>query len=262
MATVLVEPTRVATRRFYIGAGVSVIVLSIAGFGPSLIDTSKRTGPPTLLVISHGTATFLWLLAFLTQSMLIAKGRKAVHRSLGVATAILAIAVVVLGLLASAVAQRRGGDLSGDLVKLGGGQRFTPDGIIGPILLFSMFGAYVAAAFWCRHRPEIHKRLMVFALGTLGREPVDHLFGYSVAYWPWIQPAIAPVTLLAVVVSVWSNAIHDWIAERRIHPASLWVAIASMVFFNGIFFGVAQTSAWVRFSEWLIDLVPASLTTP
>jgi len=41
-------------RRFYIGAGVFSILLAFAGFGPSLIDHSRRHAPPEALYIAHG----------------------------------------------------------------------------------------------------------------------------------------------------------------------------------------------------------------
>src|SRR5215510_13587365 len=161
MAPAPARHNQVAPRRFYIGVAVFLILLSVAGFGPSLVDPSKRNGPPTPLVIAHGVTTALFLLLFLTQAFLVASGRKAVHRRLGIAGAILALAVVVLGFITSIVNQRRGFDLSGDLARPGDGQPFTPGDVIFPLLIFFNFGVQVAAALWYRHRPEIHKRLML-----------------------------------------------------------------------------------------------------
>jgi hypothetical protein len=45
---------------FYVGFGIFVILLSFAGFAPSLIDQSRRFAPPTTLLLctvqprSHG----------------------------------------------------------------------------------------------------------------------------------------------------------------------------------------------------------------
>jgi hypothetical protein len=60
-----------------------MIVLSLFGFGPSMIDQSRRTAPPTLLVMAHGFAVGAWLLLFLTQAILVATGLTAIHRRLG-----------------------------------------------------------------------------------------------------------------------------------------------------------------------------------
>jgi len=66
---------------FYVGAAIFVILLSMIGFGPSIIDQSRRNAPSTLLVIAHGIAVGRWLLLFLTQAILVATGRTAVHRA-------------------------------------------------------------------------------------------------------------------------------------------------------------------------------------
>jgi hypothetical protein len=248
------QPT---ARRFYIGVGVAVVLLSIIGFGPALLDASTRRGPPTPLVIAHGALTIAWVFLFVTQALLIAKGRTAVHRRLGVFVAIVAFTVVVLGVITSIVAQRRTFDLGGDLVRSGGGQPFTPDGIIGPLVIFFSFGAFVTAALLYRNRPEIHKRLMVFALiMPLGLEPIIHLLAHLTIYWPSLV-ALQNVLLLPVILFLLSlNAIHDRLTDGRVHRVSIWAAVANFVFFNAMFFGLGQLPVWIRFSEWLIGTAP------
>ena len=44
-------------RWFYIGAGVFSILLAFAGFGPSLIDHSRRYAPPEALYVAHGATS-------------------------------------------------------------------------------------------------------------------------------------------------------------------------------------------------------------
>jgi hypothetical protein len=63
--------------------GIFVILLSFAGFGPSLIDQSRRFGPPTTLLMLHGATALAWLLLYATQALLVARGRVDLHRRLG-----------------------------------------------------------------------------------------------------------------------------------------------------------------------------------
>ena len=67
-------------RWFYISAGLFGIVLSLVGFGPSIVDHSRRNAPFTLLVTAHAIAVRAWLLLFLTQATLVATGRTRVRR--------------------------------------------------------------------------------------------------------------------------------------------------------------------------------------
>src|SRR5262245_24606123 len=59
-------------RWFYIGVGLFLILLSIVGFGPSIIDQSRRNGPSLLLAMAHGLVAGGWFLLFLTQATLAA----------------------------------------------------------------------------------------------------------------------------------------------------------------------------------------------
>ena len=79
-ATIVTAPAETGSRRrvercFYISAGLFMILVSVAGFGPSIIDQSRRNAPPTPLVIAHGIVASAWLLLFLAQATLVATGR-------------------------------------------------------------------------------------------------------------------------------------------------------------------------------------------
>jgi hypothetical protein len=68
---------------FYVGFGVFIILLSVAGFAPSLVDQSRRFAPPTTLLLVHGATAFAFLLLYVTQALLVARGRLDLHRRLG-----------------------------------------------------------------------------------------------------------------------------------------------------------------------------------
>src|SRR5262245_13982734 len=117
---VAAHPTVRTDRWFYVGVAIVAILISAIGFGPSIVDPTFRNGPPTALVIAHVISLTLWLLLFLTQAALVATGRTAVHRRLGIAGGVLATMVFVLGVVASIETTRRGRDLSGDIARAAG----------------------------------------------------------------------------------------------------------------------------------------------
>jgi hypothetical protein len=43
-----------AEHRFYVGAALLMISLSIAGFGPSILEQSRRNAPSSPIVMTHG----------------------------------------------------------------------------------------------------------------------------------------------------------------------------------------------------------------
>ena len=148
---------------------------------------------------------------------------------------------------------RRTYDLSGDLVRAADGL-FTPAGIgFGFVTLFD-FGVLVAAALWFRHRPEIHKRLMLLAvIQPLAGEPIGHLTGHLIGHFPELQGSYPWVAAPSMMILLSVSAIHDRVTMGRIHPVSLWVPIALFVWINLLFLAVIPSASWLRFATWLIS---------
>jgi hypothetical protein len=245
-------------RRFYIGAGVFSILLAFAGFGPSLIDHSRRYAPPSALVISHGATALAWLALFLTQTTLVASGRVAIHRRLGWAGPVIAAAIIVLGVYTSIDGAFRESDLSGDVTRLllpPGAPPLTEaeniTGVWGPLGVLLNFSVLVAAGLLFRHRPEVHKRLMVFALWPLAIESILHLSGTLVGRVPASTSVIFGLAITVSLLLLVVVPIHDKILTGRIHPASVWVPVllvAWTVLSNVVIFPSApafKVASWI-----------------
>jgi hypothetical protein len=246
------EPVnRHITRWFYINIALMMILLNVAAFAPSIINPAVRRVPLPLtpLVAGHAIVSALWLLLFLTQATLIATGRRTVHRRLGVAGAVVAVAFVVLGVLNVIEQARRGFDLSGDLVRVpappGAGPLAANTGLL---FFFLEFTILVGGALWYRSRPGVHKRLMLLAvLGALTPTPVAHIIGH----WLNSEPRAVLLFPASFVVFTSLSAIHDAISEGRVHPVSLWVPIVWLPL-RIIETRVIQPSApWHEFAVWL-----------
>ena len=104
---------------FYVGFGVFVILLSFAGFAPSLIDQSRRFAPPTMLLLVHGATSFAWLLLYVTQALLVARGRVDLHRRVGWAGPLIAALLILFAYYTTIDGAFRVSDLSGDATRLG-----------------------------------------------------------------------------------------------------------------------------------------------
>jgi hypothetical protein len=242
-------------RRFYIGAGVFAISISVVGFGPSIIDQSGRIGPLTPLVIAHAIVTGAWLLLFLSQATLIGTKRIALHRRLGLLSPVLALVVVALGFVTVIAERRRGYDLSGDLGRAliaPGSPVLPPAAVLFPLAGFVVFGVLVAAGVWYRHRPDIHKRLMLLALTPLVTESINHLIGHLAGRLPALQGVmVGPLGSLLTILVLSASAIHDRRSERRVHPVSVWVPFGLFVWPVLLVFGMSS-AAVNDFAAWLI----------
>lgn len=183
-----------------------------------------------------------WLLTFLAQVTLVAAGRPAVHRRVGIVGVLLSAAFIVVTWFMLVEGARRGFDLGGDLVPTG--TTVDPGTFLGPANALAPFGVFVAVAVWCRRRPAVHKRLMMLAMVTTTGAPVAHLIGH------WQLPLLifpgSQIMLLSLL------CIHDRLSQGRIHPVSLWGGVASFAWGFLFFRLIRPTSAWHAFADWIV----------
>jgi hypothetical protein len=255
----LVTPRRLE-RWFYLAFAVFMILLSFVGFSPSIADQSKRNALPTPLIVVHGGLALAWLLLFLSQATLIATRRLALHRRLGLVGPLLAVAMIVVGYVVTTNMVRRGYDLSGDLNRVLSAPGAPPPPaatVLFPLAELLTFGALVGAGLWYRHRPDIHKRLMLLALIPLAQEPVNHFIGHRIGYWPAlfstgraISRAAGPtITILFLMI----GAIHDRVSEGRVHPVSLWVPVLLVAWMFALPLMIFPSAAWHELAAWLVS---------
>ena len=245
-------------RAFYVGAAIFVILLSVAGFGPSIIDPSNRAAPMTLLVIVHGVVAAAWILLFLLQAILVATGRTAVHRRVGLLGPFLAIGLIVVSSLTQIEFARRGYDLSGDVDRALGPSGAAPQSAseLAPVRLAALgilvqFGMLAGAGLWYRHRAEVHKRLMLLALLSLTTVPFLHLAGVVAHFWPAIRGPATVVLAIAPSALLFTSAIVDALAQRRVHPVSWLVPVAALAWLVLVGGVVARSDWWRGVAAWL-----------
>jgi hypothetical protein len=244
VATARVARRLPVNRWFYIGMAICTIITVILGFAPSLVNTAARKAPATPLATAHGIVYAAWLLMFLAQTTLVATRRIPVHRRLGTAAVFLAPMMIVLGYRTAIVMARRGFDLSGDL-------HIEADpllGLVNPLGDLLIFGILVAAGFWYRHRSDIHKRLMLLAtVGGLMPAPLAHLIGHL----PSLNE-MGPIIVVPTLLFLFASAAYDRISLGRMHPVSLWGAVAIFVWESLLNIVIGPSAAWHHFARWLV----------
>jgi hypothetical protein len=244
---------------FYIGFGVFVILLSFAGFAPSLIDQSRRFEPPTALHLAHGAAALAWLLLYVTQALLVARGRVDLHRRLGWAAPMMAAVLVLFGYYTISEGAFRAYDLSGDIYRVliePGSPPLTDAeniagfwGSLGELITFSLL---VAAGIVFRHRAELHKRLMVFALMPLVPESLLHLSGTLVGRVPLSRSAIFIGMLVIDFAVPFIPAVHDQLTRGRIHRASIWIPLLIIGWYVVLNAVLARSELAFKVGSWLL----------
>jgi len=210
------SPARVAGTRdrlFYGGMAVAMGLTVFAGFASTyylrlFADGPRATisgGPFTALVHVHGALFSAWVLLFIVQTALVASRRVAVHRRLGVAGAVLAAAMVVVGTLTAITSAARGA---------------APVGVdplaflIIPLFDMVLFAGFITAALALRRDREAHKRLMLLAYVSI--------IVAAVARLPGVLPLGPPAFFGLAFLFVAAAAIYDFLSRRRVHKVYLW----------------------------------------
>jgi hypothetical protein len=148
------------TRYFFVGMAALMILTVFAGFAPSfyLRSAFHPDHELSILLHIHGLIFSTWIILFLVQALLIARGSRRLHQRLGWLAAGVAVAMLMLVAGATVEQMRRGSPLEEVATALSLNS-------IGAL----MFGVPFVFAVYFRKRPDWHKRLMLCAtLGLLG----------------------------------------------------------------------------------------------
>jgi hypothetical protein len=231
------EPLRTGTRRYFFVAMAALVILTVfAGFAPSfyLRSSFRPDHELSLLLHIHGLVFSTWVIMFLVQTLLIAKGSRILHQRFGWFT--VGVATVMLLLVAAATAEqmRRGlpiEEAAGDI-------SLNSFGAI-------MFGVPLIGAIYYRKRPDWHKRLMLCAsLGLLGAPILRLILRSTSLDFP------TAVVLGAVIGDLFFLPCfaYDWFTRGRIHRAYVYV-LALFIVSQFVMLRVLSWTPWLDFSR-------------
>jgi hypothetical protein len=229
--------------RFFLRMAALILLLTVIGFAPSyylraFIPPLHPMEPLNLLVHLHGIVFSAWIVLFMVQVALISAGKRHVHRQLGMLGMVLVALMIPLAIAVGIAGIHR--------------PLTAPPGIdplswaAVPLLDAPVFGGLIIAALVMRHRPDVHKRLMLVAMINMVQPSAGRLIGMT----GLPGEAVGPLSGLVVLVLLAVLVLRDWLVTRRFHPA---VVIGSAIVFARIALTpvVWTTPAWISFARWL-----------
>jgi hypothetical protein len=221
--------------RIYFGAAaLGLIGVTIAGFSAEA-DLIFHLDTLSWLVLLHSALMFGWLILFAIQTSLVAVGRVALHRRMGIAGCVMAIAIVLVGFPMVIIAARLGGD-------------HMPPDMPAPVFLASafslliIFSVLVAFGIGLRRQRDYHKRLMLLAtIPLLDAAIVRFMNVYT--HWTFDSNYIR-YGLIFICVLI------DTIRCRRLHPAFV-AGCAFILFCDELSAHLPAAPLWTQFTEWM-----------
>ena len=196
------------------------------------------------LLIAHGIVMTTWMLLFVLQSLLIMAGKRRVHMTFGVASAVISACAVVLGFWVALAATRQ--NLPGVMIA---GLLPRPFMIV-PIFMVVSFATFITAGLWNRMRSEIHRPMMLLsALSTTGA-PITRIHFIDSRLNGTIAEARFNEFFGMLVLGAFLVAVK-WLVARRFDRWFVF-GYGALLVACGIVVRLAITPAWAQISKFLV----------
>ena len=215
-----------------------------AGFGlHSFLPALQGDFPPAPPVVHlHGVVFIGWMLLLLLQSGLVGAGNVKLHRTLGTLGIAQGTATILMGLMMQLVASGRG---------YFSGRPAGTDGLYLGLLAFLGFAIMFALAIRNVRRPDVHRRMILFAMLPVIPPGVNR-------FWANALGLDDPVPTFWLYLTLWTMAaailVHQWRRTGRIDRYSAFGA--GWIFLEGLAHEAVVGSAWFEsLSDAILSMV-------
>ncbi|MEO6387122.1 MAG: hypothetical protein ABIT16_01695 [Croceibacterium sp.] len=229
---------------FFFWMTLVMALFVFGGFGMTyLLPMSRGAFPPAPPIVHlHGLIFFSWMILLLVQAGLVGAGNIKLHRSLGTWGIAHATIVIYTGILVQLIASRRGMDL---------GRPQGSAGIYLGLAAFFGFSLMFTLAIRNTRRPEIHKRMILFAMLPLLPPGVNR-------FWAQALGLAEAVPVVPLYLTLWAMAlailVHEWRRTGRISGYSRFGA--GWIVAEGVLHPfVVNSPGFDRFAAGLLGLV-------
>ncbi len=223
--------------RFFFQLACAMAIVLVAGFSVQLA-AGRSTFDVPIVYHLHAMVFFSWIVLFLLQTGLMARGNVALHRRLGWLSVAWVPIMVVLGATMTVTSlQRTGGPFFFD----------TNDFLFGNTIGVLAFGGLAGAALLMRRQTDWHRRLMLCTMVAITGPGFGRLLPMPLLI-PWAWEISSLIGLCFVFVGMF----RDKRSLGRIHPA--WL-VGVLVIVGGIVIGdvIAATEWGTEFTRELLE---------
>ena len=220
-------------RHFFVVMSLLFLIISVVGFVPSYqaMYAGTRKFPIHWIAHVHGALMTSWLLVFITQTILAAKGHLKFHRQLGLFSVALGVLIWISMWIASARA------LIG----------FNPplDHFLFDVLIIQFYGIVLFGFFFTwgileRKNAAVHKRLLFLSTVVLMQAGIDRM------HWlPGLHMTLS-IRFFYLDSLLIPLFIYDWIVLKRIHKVT-WIGTLLFIVLQVTVTMVWGSPAWHNF---------------
>lgn len=226
-------------RSFYVVLTILVAAIAFVGFWRTYFGPLVAGNVEALPLVHFHVVVYVgWLALFVAQAVFAAVGRVDLHVKLGRFGIVYGVFVIAVGSLVGfgmfAVRVRAGAEAE------------AIGRLFGPVVDMLIFAPLFAASIHYRHKPELHKRLMILATTTLLVAAVSRMRAF--------------VPSLVFVQIVWSAPIllamaYDYAKRKIVHPVYAFGLVLLLLESQAVR-SIARASApWRSFGARLAEIV-------
>lgn len=219
-------------RWIYVFMASSFVVITLVGFVPdslakiAAVESGQRAPFPPVLHL-HALLMGSWLLLLLTQTSLMATERSAHHKKLGLASLVLAPAIVLTGFVLVPTMYGQVWDAAQNAppemtMQMQGLLAFVGNIALLQIRAGLLFALFVVLALRARKSdPGMHKRLIILATVIPLPAAIDRI-----SWLPHSFPEASYSADLYVLALIAPMFVYDWLRLGRVHRAYIiWLAV-------------------------------------
>ncbi len=243
-------PTANLARYFYTGASVLMVLLVLVGFnkfyfhGRAYPDRAL-TPPIKTLVIAHGAAMSGWILLMLVQPLLILRGNRRLHMTMGRLGALFAGVILILGIWLGV----RSAAVTPPEARIWG---MAPQQFMAiPFISAWVFAIFVALGVYYRRRPHIHKPMMLLATLSAMSAAVSRIDPLNNLYLGTIWEHLFGPFFMTLVLSVALLFVRS--ALQRSLDRVFTLGLGMLIAISALIMQIAATDAWGRFASMLVN---------
>ena len=226
-------------RLFYTFMAGAILITVFAGFSRTYFLRPYFDVRPLLpLLHLHGFVFTSWIVLFVVQTALVAAKRTDLHRRLGIAGAVLASLVFIVG-TATAIIRAKVVDV--------------PPGAPSPLVFLTIplgdmlvFAGLAGAGLYLRRRVAAHKRLMLLAMISILPAAVARLpFSFIQEIGPLAFFGLSDLFIVPCLL-------YDLISRGRFHTATVLGGLV-IVISHPLRLVIGNTQSWLAFATWLTN---------
>ena len=229
---------------FFFWMTLAMSFFVVGGFGMTyLFPLTQGSYPPAPPIVHlHALIFFSWMILLVVQAGLVGTGNVKLHRSLGTYGIAHATAVLYTGALLQLIGSARG---------MNAGRSAGSDGLFLGILAVVGFAIMFTLAIRNVRRPEIHKRMILFAMLPVLPPGVNR-------FWYKLLQLNDTIPTFWLYLTLWSFAVALLVQERRSTGKTSVYALfgAGWIFIQGaIHETMVGSAAFNAFAAGLLGLI-------